>query len=158
MVGVLLAAASAGCRDTAEDLAAYLFGPGGMEAVLAEEARVIGEFNERINEEANSEERAGAVAGLLRVRILPAYAAVLGRMSRVQVENKRVLRLHEAYLEITHRQKQVFEELLDLLEAEEYGALTRVNLHVAKLRNRRTDWEAELRRLCQKHEVSRGEQ
>jgi hypothetical protein len=153
--GVLLAIL-AGCSDTGEELDAYLFGPGGMEMLLAEEARVIEEFNEQINRDANSEERAQAVAELLREQVLPGYAQVLGRMKRLRVENKRVSKLHEAYLDIAERQKQAFEELLGLLEAEDFKALARVNLHLAQLRNRRSDWEQELRRLCEKHEVTRS--
>ena len=152
--GSFLLAVLVGCSDTGEDLEAYLFGPGGMEAVLAEESRVIEQFNEQVNQDVQSEQRAQGVARLLRERVLPAYTGVLGRMRRLQVDNKRVLELHNAYLEITARQKQVFEELLGMLEAEDFGALTRVNLHLAKLRNRRTDWEQELRRLCEKYEVT----
>jgi hypothetical protein len=151
----LLAATAGGCADTEEDLQTYLFGPRGMESLLAEENRVIERFNEQVNKDPESEERAKAVAGLLRRDILPSYNAVLERMRRLEVGNKKVRRLHEEYLEITTGQQDAFKELLALLEAEEIGSVVRVNLHLAKLRNRRTDWRQALRQMCADYEVTR---
>ncbi|UCG34490.1 MAG: hypothetical protein JSU68_07575 [Phycisphaerales bacterium] len=151
----VLGAAVGGCADTQEDLQVYLFGSGGMESLLAEESAVIEQFNEQVNKDPESEERAKTVAGLLRRDILPAYNAVLERMRRLEIRNKKIRRLHEEYLEITAGQKETFEELLALLEAEEIGSVVRVNLHLAKLRNRRTDWRQTLRQMCADYEVAR---
>jgi hypothetical protein len=155
LVWGLLTAAVGGCADTQEDLQTYLFGPGGMESLLAEENGVIERFNEQVNKDPKSEERAQAVAELLRRDVLPAYNAVLARMRRLEVGNQKIRRLHEAYLEIAAGQKETFEELLALLEADEIGSVVRVNLHLAKLRNRRTDWRQALREMCADYEVTR---
>jgi len=156
----LLLVGMVGCSDTAEDLEAYLFGPGGMEAALAEEARVIEQFNQQVNQNKDSEQRAQVVARLLRQQILPAYSSVLGRMNGLSVENKTVLELHRAYLAIAGQQKQVLEDLLRLLEGEDFSSpaeINTINLRLAKLRNRQSDWERELRRLCAKYEVTSPE-
>lgn len=154
-LGCLLLASTIGCGDTAEALEAYLFDPPAMADLVAEEARIIDRFNERINENPDSPDRAAEVTKLLNESILPPYRTLVLRMNALSVQNKRVRRLHAGMLEICSDQQRVLENLADLVQNANFQALSEVNRRLASLRLRRAKWERELRDLCQRHEVTR---
>lgn len=150
-----LLACTLGCGDTAEALEAYLLDPPAMADLVAEEARIIDQFNGRINKNPDSPDRAGNVATLLNEEILPPYRTLVLRMNGLSVQNKRVRRLHANMLEICAEQQRVLENLADLVQNADFQALSEVNQRLASLRLRRAAWERELRDLCQRYEVTR---
>ena len=164
---VLLAA---GCRDTEADLDRYVKGQ--MRALLAEERRLIEEFNERLAREYAEEEQAVEVARYLGERLVPQYVELHHRMAGLAVENRKIGRLHERYVAIAEEQQRAFEDLLALAEqaartwAEEQPeadpdetdepprSLEEVNASLSRLARARAAWEEDLRKLCRKYDVT----
>ena len=162
---------AAGCRDTEEDLDRYVKGQ--MRALLAEERRLIEEFNERLAREYAEEEQAVEVARYLGERLVPQYVELHQRMAGLAVENRKIGRLHERYLAIAEEQRRAFEDLLALAdqaartwaeeppEAEPDEAdeppprsLEEVNASLSRLARARAAWEEDLRKLCRKYDVT----
>ena len=145
---------AAGCGDTPEALHAYLFGPQGMAALVAEEAEVIEQFNRGINTDPESLDRAESVRKMLRDEILPRYRGVADRMRRISVENKRVAALHGEMLAISGEQQAVLEDLAELVENGDLEAVSGVNERLGSLGRRRALWEKQVKALCRKYEVT----
>jgi hypothetical protein len=165
---------AAGCRDTEEDLDRYVKGQ--MRALLADERRLIEEFNERLSREYAEEEQAAQIARYLGESLIPEYVDLQQRMARLTVENRKIERLHERYVAIVDEQRQAFEDLLALAEQaartwneeqpeaesdetdEPLPAPRRsreeVNASLSRLARARAAWEEDLRKLCRKYDVT----
>ncbi len=145
---------AAGCGDTPEALDAYLFGPTGMAALVAEEAEVIEQFNRGINTDLESPDRAESVRKLLREDVLPRYRGVADRMRRISVENTRVAALHGEMLAISGEQQAVLEDLAELVENGDFEAVSGINERLGSLGRRRAVWEVQVEALCRKYEIT----
>ncbi len=155
-LGLWLAAGFApllvGCGDDVQE-AVQRYVAQQMRPLLAEEKALLDALNQAAAAKKNREQR---MEELLEKETLPRYERLIRRLAALPLKQPQVRQLHGRYVTIVQEQYDTLVDLLAAVRDRDNARRETINQALRRQGEQKTEWRADLKKLCERHGLAYG--